>query len=87
MRLAAGRNQAGLTDKQIEYCVEVTARGTLPRHAHKNALCFSYPWTGCAGWGRAVGGLTGGKLSVGVFNAGSSSHGHGTETHVSAVQP
>jgi hypothetical protein len=62
MMLAAGRNQAGLTDKQIEYCVEVTARGTLPRHAHKNALCFSYPRTGCAGWGRAVGGH-GGKAS------------------------
>jgi len=25
MRLAAGRNQAGLTDKQIEYCLEVWA--------------------------------------------------------------
>ena len=62
MMLEAGRNQAGLTDQQIEYCVEVTARGTLPRHAHKNALCFPYPRTGCAGWGRAVGGH-GGKAS------------------------
>ena len=62
MMLAAGRNQAGLTDKQIEYCVEVTARGTLPRHAHKNGLCFSYLRTGCTGWGRAVGGH-GGKAS------------------------
>jgi len=63
MMLVAECNQAGLTDKQIEYCVEVTARGTLPRHAHKNALYFSYPRTGCAGWGRAVGGH-GGKASV-----------------------
>ena len=62
MMLAAGRNQAGLTDKQIECRVEVTARGTLPRHAHKNALCFSYLLTGCAEWGRAVGGH-GGKAS------------------------
>jgi hypothetical protein len=62
MMLAAGRKQAGLADNQIEYCVEVTARGTLPRHAHKIALCFSYPRTGCAGWGRAVGDR-GGKAS------------------------
>jgi hypothetical protein len=66
MMLAAGRKQAGLADKQIEYCVEVTARGALLRHAHKNALCFSYPRTGCAGWGRAVGGH-GGKASGKAF--------------------
>jgi hypothetical protein len=60
MMLAAGRNQAGLTDKQIECCVEVTARGTLPRRAHKNALCF--PIRGQAGQdGVGPLGATGGK--------------------------
>ena len=40
MMLAAGRNQAGLTDKRIEYCVEVTVRGTLPRHGTKMPFVF-----------------------------------------------
>ena len=46
MTLAAGRNQAGLTDKQIEYCVEVTARARF--RGTRTKMPFVFPVRGQA---------------------------------------